>query len=278
VTTTPRGFFRAWWRLRAGDRVLVRGVTFAGNVRLWNKPLAGWAEIHFASDVRFVGGGTHGYPAVSIANAGKVRLYGGDVTNPAGAGIRLEDSNDVTWWGFRVHDTAGTGVFAFGIDRPADRLDLRGEVWRCGTDMSLDPHQEKGTGNHAVYLSGNDYRTSGTFIFKVHDQPVGAAVSVGRYLQDSTLEVDARRITFQASIQVGGNAVQWWGDNLRNVRVRYLYGEDLAGRVSETDGVYDASNPAGAVVIEYGRSAGTVRLVPKYAPSDDGSVLCLDCQ
>jgi hypothetical protein len=276
TVTTRAAFDSAWANLQAGDKLVVSGVTFNGQVNLWNRMLADWAEVHFADDVRFVGGGAHAYPAVSVADVSKVRLYGGDVTNRTGSGIRLEDANDITWWGFRVHDTAGTGVFAFGITKPADRLDMRGEVWNCGWDLSLDPHAEPGTGNHAVYLSGNGYRTSGTFIFKVHDQPAGAAVQVGPYLQDSTLEIDARRITFQATRQVAGNAVQWWGNGIRNVKVRYIYGEDLAGRVSETDGLYDGSNPAGAIAIEYGRSAGNIRLSPRYAP--DAAVQCLDCQ
>ena len=92
------------------------------------------------------------------------------------------------------------------------------------------------------------------------------------------IEVDARRLTFQAQYQVAGNALQWWGNGIRNVRVPYVYGENLAGRVSETDGLYDGSNPAGAITIEYGRSGGSIRLSPRYAPTADGSVRCVDCQ
>ena len=279
IVQTARGFYRAWWRLRAGDKVMVRGVVFSGNVKLWDKELPAWAEIHFANDVRFLGGGTPGSYALSIGNVSKVRLYGGDVTNPNGHSFRIEDSSDVLWWGFRSHDSAGGCGGAFGITKPTDRLDIRGEMWNCGQDLSLDPHTlEPGTGLHGFYLGGGKYRTSGTFILKVHDQPAGAAVQIGPYTQDSTLEVDARRISFQARIQVAGNAVQWWGNGIRNVRVRYLYGEDLAGRVSDTEGLYDGDNPPGAIVIEYGRSAGTIRLAPKYAPADDGSVQYLDCR
>jgi len=255
---------------------MVSGITFTGQVDLGHKRMADWAEVHFADDVKFVGGGQYGYYAVWIDDAAFIRFYGGDVTNPNGHSFRIEDSNDVLWWGFRSHDSAGGCGGAFGISKPADRLDLRGEIWNCGHDLNLDPHTEKGTGLHGFYLGGGNYRTSGTFMFKVHDQPVGAAVQVGPYTQDATLEIDARRITFQAQSQVAGNAVQWWGNGIRNVKVRYLYGETLGGRVSETDGLYDGSNPAGAIAIEYGRSAGTIRLSPKYAP--DASVQCLDCQ
>lgn len=276
VNVTSRSAFNtAWANLQAGDKLNVSGFTFAGQVNLWGRQLPGWAEIHFAPDVKFAGGTQKAYPAVSLADCRRVRFYGGDITNPDGAGVKLEQASDITWWDFKVHDTAGTGVFCFGINSTvAERNDLRGEIWNCGWDLSLDPHAEPGTGNHAMYLGGNRVRSTGTFIVKVHDQPAGAAIQIGDHVQDSVIEVDARRVTFRAVSQVAGNALQFWGDEIRNVRVPYVYGEDLAGRVSETDGMY-GSNPAGQITVEYGRSQ-RVRLSPRYAA--DPSTVYLDCQ
>ena len=91
------------------------------------------------------------------------------------------------------------------------------------------------------------------------------------------IEVDAQRLTKVATQQVAGNALQFWGNDFKNIVVRYAYGADLAGRVSETDGLYAGQSPAGAINVQYGRSGGTIRLDPKYAPKSDGSVVYGDC-
>ena len=177
--TSRAAFDSAWRDLQPGDKLLVSGITFTGQIDLGHKRMADWAEVHFADDVRFTGGGTRVLNAVWIQEAAFLRFYGGDVTNPTGHSFRIEDANDVLWWGFRSHDSAGGCGSAFGLSRPAERLDIRGEIWNCGLDLSFDPHSEKGTGLHGFYLAGGNYRTSGTFVFKVHDQPTGAAIQVG---------------------------------------------------------------------------------------------------
>lgn len=262
TVATQAAFNTAWAALQPGDLINVNGATFTGQVALLNKTLSGWAEVHFDGATRFLGGGSKGLNAVWVKGLAKVRLYGGDLTNSTGNGFRVEDSDDFTWWGFNVHDVAGQCGLAFGIAKPADRLDLRGELSHCGNDLSLDPHAEKGTGLHGLYLAGGSYRTSGTFIISAHDLPTGAAIEIGPHMQNSVIEVDARRLTKVATQQVAGNALQFWGSDFRNIRVPYLYAEDLVGRAVETDAL-STTNAPGTIVVEYAR-ATRVRLTPAY--------------
>src|SRR5262249_3037861 len=152
---------------------------------------------------------------------------------------------------------------------PNTGLDITAEIWRAGENLSLDPHAEKGTGLHGVYLGGGTTTSSGRFMVDVHDQPTGAAVSVGANLQNSEIWIRAQRITFAATSQVAGNAIQFWGSNNRNVTVKDIEADALAGRVIETD----ALGSGVSLVVNYARGTN-VRLAP-YAL---GSYLtCLSC-
>ncbi len=270
VVRTRHGFDAAWARLRPGDSLEVRGVVFTGKVVL-HKSLSAPAEVRFDPDVRFVGApaGTQ-LPAVWVHDSANIRLFGGDITGAGDAGIRFDGDSDVLWWDFDVHDTAGTGILVHGTE---SGLDLRGTVTNCGLDLSLDPHAQKGTGNHGVNLSGDGGTIANSrFVFAVHDQPYGAAVEV-QGVQNSKLYLDARRITFNVDTeppgpdgvrQVAGNAVQIWGEGTTNLEIPYLYAEDLAGRAVDVGSGLDSSN--GGIVVDYARTV-RARLRPVYQPS-----------
>src|SRR4029453_18545907 len=44
VVDTAAGFWRAWRQLRPRDEIVVKGVTFRGEVKLLHKRLSDWAE------------------------------------------------------------------------------------------------------------------------------------------------------------------------------------------------------------------------------------------
>jgi hypothetical protein len=274
VCTTKAQVEAAWATAQTGDLIDVRGAIIPGQLSFQNRDFAGFTEIHFDAACRLTGNKGTGFPAVWVQNCSKLRMYGGDLTNPMGPGAIVDGNTDFAWWGFDIHDVGGTCLGWRGLTRPSERADLRGTVSRNGMDFSLDPHAEKGTGLHGVYTGNSPFPVSGNLFIEAHDLPAGAAIEIGPRTHDTVIELDARRVTFQAQQQVAGNALQWWGDDIRNIRVPYVYGEDLAGRVSETNGIYD-TQPDGQITVEHGRSA-RVRLAPAYA-TKRGTVAYQDC-
>jgi hypothetical protein len=262
VVTTRSQFDNAWAALKPGDYIDVRGVSFVGEA-VFAKSLPAPAELHFDSNVRFLGAAAGSrLPAVWVHDSQNVRFFGGDVTGAGNDGIRLDDNVDVLWWDFEVHDTAGTGVTARGIAHSTSGLDLRGTISRCGYDLSLDPHAEKGTGNHGVNLGTGTGQivTNSRFVLTVHDQAFGAAVEA-QGVQSSKLYLDARRITFQAKTQTGGNALQLWGPSSKGLDVPYLYADTLAGQAVAADGGLGSTNSG--ITVEHAR-VSNVRSSTKY--------------
>jgi hypothetical protein len=243
--------------IQTGDVLRVTGVTFRESgdrpcLELHNLPAG---TIEFVNCYAVHTGRTL-YPTVSHWRCSPAsRVYGLDITGrDANCGIRTEDSAGL-WWGFKIHDCGGTGLMTVATDRNDGPYDLRGEISNSGLRLDLDPHYEPGTGSHGAYIGGsadNAQGNSGTFVLHVHDQPYGGGIQLGSYVYDSTVVGWCERLTFNAQSQVAGNALQWWGGNLRNIRVPFIYGKELAGRVSETDGVYGggAHTP---IVHEFGR-------------------------
>lgn len=261
VVTTANQFDDAWIALRAGDMIDARGIEFAGE-RTFSRGFSSWAEVHFDAACRFTGAPAGSkLPAVWAVGCRYVRFYGGDVTGKGNDGIRIDDCDLVEWRRFRIHDTAGTGLTVRGITGPTSNLDLQGEITNCGLDLTLDPHPEKGTGNHGCNVGGGTGQavTASRLVLSVHDQPYGAALEVQGF-SNSKVYLEARRIKFQAKQQTAGNAIQVWGPGSRNLEVAWLRAVELAGRAVETDGL-DETN---AVKVTWAR-ATSVRLQPAYA-------------
>jgi hypothetical protein len=256
---TPAEFLADVAKLQPGDQLNVAPMTLTGEVTLRND-LDGPAEIHFAPGVRFTGSSAQGFYALWFTGVRNLRLFGGDVTNPGGGCVREDDSTNLLWWGFVLHDCGGTGLLATTVSKDASGLDFDGEITNCGLDRSLDPHAEKGTGLHAAYLGGT-YRnpnltTSGKFSLYVHDQSTGAAIQAGSSLVDTDLWLKAVNVTFDAQQQAAGSGIQFWGGDLENIVVRHATGQNLAGRMIETSGMYDCCNSN--ITVEYARASDTM--------------------
>jgi hypothetical protein len=259
---TASAFWKAWDRIRPGDEIDVRGVTFTGETILTNKHLSGWAEVHFDRGTRFVGSGGN-YPAVWIKSDSHVRLYGGTATNPnGGAGILIYDSSWFTWWGFRVHDTSSSGLMVQGITTVNDHLDLRGDISRWGLDRSLDPHAEKGTGLHGALLADAYYGVQNSrFVLTLHDGASGAGVEAGGarptdVFRNNTLYLRCSRLTMQARVQVAGNCLEYWGQNVTGNVVGYLSATDIQGRGLDANGM-DTGQSLRSDVVVYARATRT---------------------
>lgn len=272
--SSASAFQSAWNAIRPGDEIDVHGVTFPGELS-FNKQLSGWAEIHFDSGTRFTGTPGENTPDVWIDGASHIRFYGGDLTNPTGgAGIMIYDSSYVTWWGFKVHGTAGTGLFVTGVNRANDHLDLKGDISRWGLDVGLDPHQEKGTGLHGANLADAYYGVeSSRFALHLHDGSAGAGVQAGGktdgdFFRNNRLYLWCQNLTMRATSQIGGNCLQFWGEHVTGNTVAFLEAENLQGRPYDANGMY-AGQSLTSDTVHVGPTART-NLNPSLAQTESG--------
>jgi parallel beta-helix repeat protein len=256
---TPAQFARDLARLKAGEELDVHPMTLTGSF-LITKALRSYAEIHFAPGVTFSGAEIHGYSTFQISRSSKIRIYGGDVTNPVnGACVAVDSSTNILWWHFQLHDCSATGLFVASITRSLSGIDLDGEISHVAyAPNDFDPHAEKCTGIHGSYLGGSSSLTlSGKFSLNVRDAECGAALQAGSNTVNTELWVKADDISYRARRQTAGNAIQFWGTGLHNITVHDVVADDLAGRVVETGGLYSCCNSG--IVVEHGRGTNTLQ-------------------
>ena len=251
--------------LRPGDRVVATtGFTVSGEFVIAKRLSEPGAVIDFGGGrraVHFVYGGTSNLPAVWINGARNIRIRGGDITNPTGGtGIAIYGrTSSVVWWGFSIHDTAGSGLTAFPVGGSINRVDLEGRISHWGLKPELDPHAEKGTGTHAANLGDI---AGGVFInnrvaIRASGGP-GDAIELGNpdatgRISGNTLILEAALLTFRAEEAVAGNGLQLWGGVPVGAVVPYLVTRKTQGRALDANGVYRDVSMAG-VTVEYGHA------------------------
>ena len=277
VASSVSEFQTVMGSLKAGDVVEVKPMTLSGEI-VFAQKLSAPASIHFDSGVKFTGtaAGTM-LPAVWI-HASNLYLYGGDVTGQGNDCVRIGAASadtsgptNIRWWGATIHDCGGTGFSTQASTYPNSGLDIAAEIWHAGQNLALDPHLEKGTGLHGAYIGGGNAPTSGRFAFYIHDQPTGAALQAGANLQNSDIWLRAERITFKStSIAGGGNALQLWGSNDKNITIHDLEANTLTGRAVETESLTAGTGNN----VNYAR-ATNVAVSPMYQTSN--YVTCSNC-
>jgi hypothetical protein len=265
---TVRGFWRAWRTIRPHDEIVVRDVTFSGEVILAHKQLSDWAQVRFGRGTKFTGASTpEALPAVWISDDSHIRFYGGDVSDSAsggmaGTGIDLYDSTYITWWGFVVHDVGGGGLFLTGINKQSSHLDFKGDVSDWGHNLNWDPHAEKGTGLQGVTIADSNYGVSDSRLaFSIHDSNVGAGLEIGGSKTtdgawNNTIYLRCRKLSMFAANEGAGNCAEVWGENVARNEFRYIEANDLAGRPYQASGMYPGQSLSTDTVV-YGRAIRT---------------------
>lgn len=250
--------------LQPGDLVeATTAFTVSGETIIKNR-LSAPAELDL-TNVHFVYGGGENLPAVWLANAENLYIFGGDMTTVGTGGTCLLDygSQHVLWWGFYAHDCGSGGFSAMPVGAAVSGDDFQGEITRVGQNLARDPHPEKGTGIHAALLwdSGTGYPfTDNRFAFYVHDIPTGAGVEVGNPVPapatGNVLYLRAVNLTDVSTVQTGGNGVEFWGAGQLGMDVKYLEVENAQGRALDANDLYPGSTLSG-VTVEYGRASRT---------------------
>ena len=246
------------------------GFAVGGEFQISVNP-SGPAEIDLgtgANVVRFSYSGTSELPSVWIVKASNLRIFGGDIQGPppgqlGAGGVIIYKATNILWWGFHIHDVAGTGLGLAPVYGPITGCDLQGEIDHWGENPANDPHAENGTGVHAANVAdvtGGVY-TNNRLALYAHDGPTGAAIQIGNpdatgQISGNTIILKAVNLTKVATSQVAGNALQEWGGVPMQINVPYLEAANLAGRAVDANGVYDGVSQAG-VRIAYGRATNT---------------------
>lgn len=253
--------------LQAGDLVentQAGGFDVPGQLNIM-KALTGFAVIDLkegADAVRFNYGGSLSLPSVYFQGAKKIRLYGGKVTNPAGAaGILFHGGCQyITWWRVKVQGTGGHGIGMLTTTESGgtiDHCDIEAEVSDWGNVLARDNHPEPGTGLHACLLADAPTAfTNNRIAIYAHDGDTGAAIELGLPGNvpsgGNTIYLKAERLNKVATQQVAGNALQLWGGTPVGCTVPYLEASDCQGRAVDTNG---ASASMAGVTVQYGRAS-----------------------
>jgi hypothetical protein len=279
-------FKRAIANLRPGDLVEATDSFTVSGQTIIRKRLSSYAEVDLSRHtVRFVYPGTDNVPAVWVANASHLRIFGGDLSTPnkGGGCLRITGSQHVTWWGFVGHDCGGTGLSIFTL-RPGDtgagpveHDDIQGEVRRFGQNSAWDPHREKCTGLHGANLADANYAPfdDNRIALYAHDSHcAGAGIEFGSSQStniptNTTIYLRAAHLSFVSKIQTGGNCFQTWGYGVRSADIKYLECDDVTGHPYWAHGLYrSAGSSLSTDTVEYGR-ASNVRQNPRYAKDPD---------
>jgi len=249
-------------------------VTFQGEVKLLHKKLSDWAEVRFDAGTKFVGAArVSELPSVWLDDDSHIRFYGGDVSDAAsggmaGTGIIVDGSSYLSWWGVRVHDVGGAGIYLTGTKRASDHLDFKGNVFDWGHNLRWDPHVVKGTGLHGINVADSHYGVNESRLaFRVHDSRVGSGLQMGGAVatdgaRGNKIYLWCQNLTMVAPNAQGGSCAQVWGENVTGNKFKYIAAQRLSGRPYQAGGMYPDQSLA-TDKVTYGRASRT-NLNPAY--------------
>lgn len=263
LVRTRQEFRAAWNSLRDNDRIDATPMPplYGEYEPLGNKSVATRAEV---IGLKHAGGPFGLYPLVyrcfDLSNLERIHFYDTEAIRTdgetKGACFLIDGCKDVSWWGVAKNGPSGGGAhYNTDAARGSQRVDMRGLVENCATVAGDIGHpDEPGTGVHGFYLGGSPGFSDDCLLsYAMKGIHSGAGIQAGHHVRSTSIYLDCRdndapRPTFY----VAGNALQFWGDYIENIRVPYIYAEDCTGRVVEGDGIY-GSVADGAIVVEYGR-------------------------
>lgn len=266
----------------AGDHIQGRGFSVASTTsaagldirnKSWSSPI--WVDLGTGSDrVTFTGAPSGAYPCMYVINVTNLYITGGDWSNANsnGQGISCYQLTHFRLWDAYIHDCGGHGFFPSGTTGQT-QLDVRINGGNCGLGYltGADPHTEKGTGVHFVYIGGNNtdspYRVYGRIAVDCDHQKYGACIQFARvnslemYVRANYIGYGPNGSTFQSTSRHGsGNVLQVWQSDPSGYSlqfdVKYIEAHNCIGRPLECGGLSGSQIPSGLSdsYIRYGRA------------------------
>jgi hypothetical protein len=283
VVSSASQFLSAMASATAGQTYDVLGtVKITSQFNGWNRVVAGGVvNVVLEPGMTLAGDSRTGYNAVHLQDSGGWRIWGGTLANPYGGGIHVYSMpGPFTWTGFTVGQVGGTGLSVFPVPTTLSpsgnisNLTLAGVMGSSSENLSYDPHAEKGTGLHCSNIADPPYGGGGgivqnsTFAVDCLNQATGAAVEINSNRSSNVvIFARAKHLGFAlpgttwlgyATTQVAGNVIQLWGgSSAGRLDIRYAEGNDIQGRILETNGVSSGSDIS-LVSLDYGRATGPI--------------------
>jgi hypothetical protein len=291
TVSSASAFSAAVANAKAGQTINVLGnVLISGEFTGFNRVVSGGTvNVIFQPGAGFTGNGGTDLPAVWITNSGGWRIWGGKITNADGVGILVYATpGPFVWTGFTVSGTSDSCVAVYPVGGNVNGVTLKGVAGSATPNVASDPHAEKGTGIHAWNIAdanGGVVQNS-TFAADTLNQATGAAVQIEADRIGTNVKVYARAKhlgfavpgttwTGDAKQQVAGNVIQLWGGSLPGgLDIAYAEGNDIQGRILETDGMSSGADLSRAS-LDYGRATGPIlqnTLLARVAYATRGSI------
>jgi hypothetical protein len=232
--------------LRGGDDLLVSGVEIPGTINFPQK-FSQYARVTFDKSCVFSGynGGWVQKDNIYLPDTHYLQLIfeqGCKITNPKGnRNMAVFGGDHLVIDGFLLDGCGGTNFQSSPVNAPLSNFWYRGAARNCGNHLDWDPHSEKGSGVHGMYL-GNGKKGvlyKGVVALYTYDHKGGAGdlqfghdTSVcGPVLpKDVELYVKAKNSKFQSKTQTGGNATQVWGKLGTGIVYKVIEADDIMGK------------------------------------------------
>lgn len=234
--------------------------TFSDKVTISGRCTDGHPATFFLGDnVTFTQSAAQRDPAVDLAGAANLTIYGGDITNPTlGHGLIVRGSGgtaakNITWWDFSIHDVAMNGLYVHQTNGNVQGCDFRGEIQHWCLVPALDSHTTKGTGLHGatIGVAGSGSVNSSLFVLHLHDSSNGGGVQLGPNLTTVEVQVQAERLTYNppsGADGTGGNAIQIAGGSQSNLVVSFVQADTVRRGVD----VQFLGTPSNPIQVTYG--------------------------
>jgi hypothetical protein len=269
---------------------VVGPLTFDGcpgcTTTITRKLAAPGASIYFDSNVTFAGDTnvcpTPAYPSV-LVDATNISLFGGVATSAGSgvAGIEISpgysgdtvDVINIRWWGVKIHDVGGNGIYVGGSRNSAgtwlgtSNIDVDAEIWASGKLPQCDVHQVKGTGIHSAYIGGSPYDPPGTWMVQnskfsllEHDNVASVGdTQVGQSVYNTELWIRAYNQTYLGTTDwAAGSAIGLWTAAGGSYMTRNVTFHDVESNNTKGPTVVTGSLGSGPVTVEYGRATNAL--------------------
>lgn len=233
--------------LQAGDDLLVSGVTIPGTLRFPHK-FSRYARVTFDHSCVFSGyqGAWQQSDNIYLPDTHYLQLVfeqGCKIINEKGnRNVAVFGGDHIVLDGFSMGHCGGTCFQSSPVNAPLTNFWYRGEVFDGGHNAAAwDPHNEKGSGVHGMYLANgkNGLLHTGLIALYTHDHSAGAGDlqfghdtgKCGPILpKDVELYIKAKNNSFVSKIQTGGNATQVWGSLGTGIVYKVIEADNLQGK------------------------------------------------
>lgn len=249
TVTTLTALKSAITNLKPGDDILVQGVTITQQLFMAPK-LSSWARITFDHNCVFLG-----YTGTTWTQLGNLYIpnatYLHLVFQPGcrASNVRGESfaavfaGSNIIMDGFVAGNNGGGCLHASPVNGDLSYFYARGETFDLGHNVAQwDPHEEKGSGVHAVYAGNGQLHKQHDCLIAIYSHDIklcGGELQIGtdpasgrgqQPCENMVLLGRFERLHFESRTQTGANGIQPWGAVGKGIVIPYVEAHDIFGK------------------------------------------------